>query len=1356
MIIYFADRKMNILGHASTNLPEGFVIVDDLKAEDVETGISSFECTIGYKKENRLELESMTMAGNYILYKDDDETGFFTIIDSEPDTREQTVYIYAEDAGLDLINEIVGDFEATEAQTAEWYINKFAYDSGFEIKTNEIPESSKRTLKWEGESTVTERIASIATQFGSYEVAYTFDIDGLQITHKYINIYEKRGKDIGQELRLNRDIDRIITKRTVKNLATALKCKGGTPEESDSPITLEGYSYDDGDFYVDGDCLKSRKALEKWSRYQWEKRATGGDGHITRLYSYDTTSQATLCAHALTELKKICDMEVNYEVDITKLPDNVKIGDRINIVDDAGELYLSTRILLLERSETQQSQKATLGEHLIKTSGISQKVEDLAAQFAATVYSAERALEIANNAKEEADNAQDKADQAIKDAGEAQEKADAATDAAGKAEEKADAATDAANQAQAKVEEVQNDVSGLEQTIQNAQDAADNAWQAADTAQQKAEEAEQAATNALQDAAEAKQAAEQALENADSTLEKAEAAIKTAEAAESQAEAAEATANGAKADAALAQQKLKEFQDGLETEIKTMKAEYARKTDLSELESDMQTQITQNAAEIASTASSVTKIDETANDAQKQLIGAAEWVEKAHQQADEATAEAEAAQRAADAARAAANAAQNEADTARAAADTATSVANQAEADLKAAEEDLATVQSRADATEEEIAEAQAAVDAAKIAANEAQAEADEAIQVAEDAQKAANKAVASADEAQLVADSAVEKAELAQQAAEQAEGDATAAQQAANEAKAAADEAQETANTAKQNAINAQMQADEAAQTAADSQAAADAAEEKALEAEENLAQAQVDLEAVMNKVDATEEEVQKAQDAVNKAQASATTARTEANEAQATADQAKADAQTAQTAANEAKTAADEAQAAADEAQKAYDKAKVAVDGLAVRMIDAETQIRHNSEEIDLRATKQEVAKSLGGIYTKRETEALVKVEADEIKSRVSDVEYTAENANDRIDETNGRMTTAESLIQQLSNSISMLVTDGNGASLMTQTSDGGWTFSMAETNEAVNNLSQQLDALNKETGDVNATVTILQQLVNDMGETLAYVRIGTWEEEPCIDLGKSGSDYSLMITNTRILFRVGSNVPTLINSTGVVTENIEVENDFKQGYYIWKERSNGHYGLRWQGFPPTITKQPGSVTLVNGGEAKFSIEATGRGLSYTWQRRAKGGTTWHSSTIRKPTYIVVTSSSSSAFVDEYRCIVTDKYGQTVISDTVTLTNTVRPVITKHPESMTVAKGETFTLSVEATGIEPLTYQWQYNNGTGTSWNNATGDAATTATWTRAFSTSTTLTTQRVRCIVTDAEGNSTTSNEATMTIT
>lgn len=239
MILYFADRKFNILGQSSTRLPDGILIKDDMKTEEVETGVAVFDGYVQYTAKNRKQVESCTAVGNYILRKNGDECEFYTIIESEANTKNQEVYIYAEDAGLDLLNEVVGAYEADKAYPISSYINKFAYDSGFEIGVNEAA-SLSRKLSWDGESTATERLASVATQFDC-EISYSFDVKGLEITHKYINIYKKRGKDLGIQLRLNYDIDNIITKKSIANLATGLEVTGGTPEDAENPITLKGY-----------------------------------------------------------------------------------------------------------------------------------------------------------------------------------------------------------------------------------------------------------------------------------------------------------------------------------------------------------------------------------------------------------------------------------------------------------------------------------------------------------------------------------------------------------------------------------------------------------------------------------------------------------------------------------------------------------------------------------------------------------------------------------------------------------------------------------------------------------------------------------------------------------------------------------------------------------------------------------------------------------------------------------------------------------------------------------------------------------------------------------------------------------
>lgn len=384
MIIYFADRKMNILGYASDRLQKGYIIQDDNKTEDTETGVAIFECTIGYNSATLQDLDQCMEVGNYILRSNDGKKEFYTIIESERDTKDQTIYIYAEDAGMDLLNEVVGPYAADQAYDIEFYVNKFAADTGFEIGINEIPNLTRK-LSWKGEATATERIASVATQFDNAEISYSFETKGMIITHKYINIHKQRGKDSGIQLRLNREIDRVIVNKSVANLATALIATGGTPEGEDKAITLEGYEYDDGDFYVSGIRLNSRSALAKWSRYVWDKepgRLEGYTGHIVQRYSYDTTSQSELCNRAITELKKRSQIEVNYEIEISEFPENLKIGDRVDIVDDGGELYVSSRILKLETSVTGRSRKATLGDYLIRGSGISERIEELAEQFA--------------------------------------------------------------------------------------------------------------------------------------------------------------------------------------------------------------------------------------------------------------------------------------------------------------------------------------------------------------------------------------------------------------------------------------------------------------------------------------------------------------------------------------------------------------------------------------------------------------------------------------------------------------------------------------------------------------------------------------------------------------------------------------------------------------------------------------------------------------------------------------------------------------------------------------------------------------------------------------------------------------
>lgn len=990
MILYFADRKMNILGYATTQLKSTYLIVDDKKTEEVESGVSSFECEVSWASKDRLKLETMMDAGNYILRSNGNEKDFFTIIETNINTSKQTISVYAEDAGMDLLNEVAMPFTSDKAYDIAHYIGLYAIDTGFEIGINEIPNLTRK-LSWDGETTCTERIASIATQFDNAEISYSFETKGLLITHKYINIFKKRGKDTGEQLRLGYEIASIATNKSVANLATSLRVTGGIPDGKEKPITLNGYKYDDGDFYVWGSRLNSRKALAIWSRYVWDKepnKLNGYTGHIVQAYSYDTTSQKELCAHAITKLKKLCQMEVNYEADIVYLPENVKIGDRVNVVDNEGRLYTSTRVLKLETSVTGRKRTATLGEYLIKDSGISEKVRDLARQFAESTASVSRANIKAEAAKAAADAAKAKAEAAEDVSNAAKETAEGAKSTADSALASANEAQNTANAARDAAGEVTEKVTGIVKDVNDAKTAADNAWKAASTAKEDAATAKTSAANAEKNAADAKTAADAAGTKSDEAVSTATAAQSDAAEAKTNATKASETAAAAKADAAQAQKEIDSLGKNLTTLSNTMKADYARKTDLTEAEASLKTKISQNAANIEMTAKKVSVIDETANNAADLAATAQTKAEAAQTKADQATSEAAAAQTKADEASQAAQTAQSNADTAKAAAENAQSVADKAKTDLAEAQKNLDTVKGRVDATEGDIAKAQKAVTTAQAAAEKAQSD--------------ANAAATKASSAQDVADAAKENASLAQTAANQASAKAEAAQTIANEAKVNASDAQKKAADAVKTASDAKTAANNAAQTASDAQdvanaakanataaqAAADDAKKKSDQAAADLVTAKKNLEEVSGKVDSTAEEVEAAKTAVANAQAAADKAKTDAATAQSTADTAKTNASNAQKAADTAKTAADNAKKAADDAQKAADKAQDDVNALTKRVVNAETSIKQNSEAIELRATKKEVTEAANATLKSAKTyaDAQIKVTADSINQNIT----------------------------------------------------------------------------------------------------------------------------------------------------------------------------------------------------------------------------------------------------------------------------------------------------------------------------------------------------------------------------------
>ena len=126
-----------------------------------------------------------------------------------------------------------------------------------------------------------------------------------------------------------------------------------------------------------------------------------------------------------------------------------------------------------------------------------------------------------------------------------------------------------------------------------------------------------------------------------------------------------------------------------------------------------------------------------------------------------------------------------------------------------------------------------------------------------------------------------------------------------------------------------------------------------------------------------------------------------------------------------------------------------------------------------------------------------------------------------------------------------------------------------------------------------------------------------------------------------------------------------------------------------------PPSIDTQPAPKTVQEGNNASFSVFASGEGsLVYQWQFNEQNLPGATSATLNLTGVKLNTAG-------RYRVLVSSQYGVT-ISDTVSLTVNANPPpsIVTQPLSRTPAEGTQVSLTVTATGLGSLTYQWQINN--------------------------------------------------------
>ena len=287
---------------------------------------------------------------------------------------------------LEANKEKRGPHKPANAMTIKQYIDYYDPEHSFEIGINEVADKSIK-LEWSGTDTILARLYSVANSFGA-ELEFVTELnDDYSLKRHVVNIYREGnlGKDkTGMPVRVGEKLKVINYSDNMDDFYTAIRRTG---KDGLTMAGLDKKIYDDKGnllFYSSGDTLYAPQARDK---YPSIARKTN-DGYIVNEDSEtEHANKEALFGYMLSELKKHCELKVDYEVEGAV---DGSIGDRKTLIDARHfdpPLYVQARIseqteALLETSNV----KTTLSNYVRKSSQIAnellQRVEQLALEAA--------------------------------------------------------------------------------------------------------------------------------------------------------------------------------------------------------------------------------------------------------------------------------------------------------------------------------------------------------------------------------------------------------------------------------------------------------------------------------------------------------------------------------------------------------------------------------------------------------------------------------------------------------------------------------------------------------------------------------------------------------------------------------------------------------------------------------------------------------------------------------------------------------------------------------------------------------------------------------------------------------------
>lgn len=190
---------------------------------------------------------------------------------------------------------------------------------------------------------------------------------------------------------------------------------------------------------------------------------------------------------------------------------------------------------------------------------------------------------------------------------------------------------------------------------------------------------------------------------------------------------------------------------------------------------------------------------------------------------------------------------------------------------------------------------------------------------------------------------------------------------------------------------------------------------------------------------------------------------------------------------------------------------------------------------------------------------------IPAPEDMATAEGLDSLEETTNEQLSQIIDGLKTAEIAIDNIENTIKLLVVDENGETMVTQDGEG-LRVDMAPIINKINNAIDRLGGVDTVLANQNGELESLQNEMETVSELNSYVQVKQDDGVPYIELGNSSS-FKVKITNTAILFMNGGDTPAYMDKDKLLIRSAEIEDELVFGGFAFKERENKNMGLIWK---------------------------------------------------------------------------------------------------------------------------------------------------------------------------------------------